>query len=47
MRVKIHKLFENFQHALEAAPEASVVHSLAASPVLGEFLEDLSPDARR
>jgi aspartate/methionine/tyrosine aminotransferase len=44
MRVKIHKLFENFQHALEAAPEASVVHSLAASPVLGEFLEDLSPD---
>lgn len=44
MRVKVHKLFENFVAALEAQPEASIVHSLAASPRLGDFLHDLDPD---
>jgi aspartate/methionine/tyrosine aminotransferase len=29
--------------ALEAQPEASVVHSLAASPRLGDFLDELDP----
>lgn len=43
MRVKVHKLFENFVAALGARPEASVVHSLAASPRLGDFLNDLDP----
>lgn len=44
MRVKPHKLFENFMAALAAEPEASVVHSLAASPRLGDFLDELDPD---
>jgi len=44
MYVKIHKLFEIFVDALEAKPEASVVHSLAQSPRLGEFLDELDPN---
>jgi aspartate/methionine/tyrosine aminotransferase len=44
MRVKLHKLFEYFLAALKAKPEASVVHSLGASPRLGDFLEDLDPN---
>jgi aspartate/methionine/tyrosine aminotransferase len=44
MRVKAHTLFKNFMTALEAQPEASVVHSLAASPRLGDFLDDLDPE---
>lgn len=44
MRVKPHKLFETFLAAMDAAPEASVVHSLAAPPRLGDFLAELDPD---
>lgn len=44
MRVKAHTLFKNFMTALESRPEASVVHSLAASPRLGDFLDDLDPE---
>jgi aspartate/methionine/tyrosine aminotransferase len=43
MRVKMHKLFQNFLAALEAQPEASVVHSMTASPRLGDFLDELDP----
>lgn len=43
MQVKPHKLFQHFMTALEAKPEASVVHSLAEPPVLGDFLDDLDP----
>ncbi|MEK6249302.1 MAG: aminotransferase class I/II-fold pyridoxal phosphate-dependent enzyme, partial [Planctomycetales bacterium] len=44
MRVKIHKLFESFLVSLEAKPEASLVHSLAQPPRLGDFLDDLDPE---
>ena len=44
MYVQIHSLFEKFQAALEADLDASVVHSLGASPRLGDFLEDLDPN---
>ncbi len=44
MRVKIHKLFESFMASLEAKPEASVVHSMAQPPRLGDFLDELDPD---
>ena len=44
MRVKIHKLFESFMASLEAKPEASLVHSLAQPPRLGDFLDELDPE---
>ena len=44
MKVKAHTLFNNFMTALETRPEASVVHSLAASPRLGDFLDELDPE---
>lgn len=43
MRVRIHKLFEIFLQAHDAQAEASLVHSLAQSPCLGEFLDELDP----
>lgn len=43
MQVRPHKLFQRFMAGLEAEPEASVVHSLAEPPTLGDFLEDLDP----
>jgi len=43
MRVKIHKLFETFLWAHAAKPNASVVHSLAQPPCLGDFLDELDP----
>lgn len=46
MRVKIHKLFENFLAAHAARPQASVVHSLAQSPCLGDFLDELDPSLK-
>ena len=46
MRVRIHKLFEIFLHAHSARPEASLVHSLAQPPCLGEFLDKLDPNLR-
>lgn len=44
MRVKIHKLFEIFLRAQAAKPQSSIVHSLARSPSLGEFLDELDPN---
>lgn len=44
MRVKLHKLFADFQTALESKPRYSIVHSLAASPRLGDFLQELDPE---
>jgi len=44
MRVKIHKLFETFLRAHAARPHASIVHSLAHPPSLGEFLDELDPN---
>jgi len=46
MRVQIHKLFEIFLQAHAAQPEASLVHSLAQPPCLGEFLDELDPNLR-
>lgn len=44
MRVKIHKLFEIFLQAHAAKPRASIVHSLAQPPILGDFLCELDPN---
>ena len=44
MQVKIHKLFEIFLQAQASRPRASVVHSLAQPPRLGDFLDELDPD---
>ena len=44
MRVKLHKLFADFQTALAAQPRFSIVDSLAASPRLGEFIDELDPE---
>ena len=44
MKVKIHRLFEYLLETTESAPEAIVGFSLSASPVLGDFLDDLDPD---
>ncbi len=43
MRVKIHQLFESFVASVEAKPEASLVHSMAQPPRLGDFLDALDP----
>lgn len=39
----VHELCKRFMAGLAARPEASVVHSLAESPKLGEFLDALDP----
>ncbi len=44
MYVEAHELFKRFLAAMEDQPEASVVHSLADPPKLGEFLDALDPD---
>lgn len=44
MKVKIHKLFEVLLESTQSAPEAVVGFSLAQSPTLGDFLEDLDPN---
>ena len=44
MYIKAHELFLRFLKGLDAKPEASVVHSLADSPKLGDFLKALDPD---
>ena len=44
MKVKIHTLFQYLLETTEAAPEAIVGFSLAQSPSLGDFLDDLDPD---
>ena len=43
MHVEIHKLFAQFQAALERQPQASIVESLTEPPRLGEFLDRLDP----
>jgi hypothetical protein len=43
VKVKIHTLFEYLLETTTAAPEALVGLSISASPVLGDFLEDLDP----
>ena len=44
MKVKIHTLFQYLLETTEAEPEAVVGFSLAGSPRLGDFLQDLDPD---
>lgn len=44
MKVKIHRLFEYLLETTQSAPEAVVGFSLAESPRLGEFLNDLDPN---
>ena len=44
MKVKIHTLFQYLLETTQAAPEAIVGFSLAESPRLGDFLDDLDPD---
>ncbi|MFT4823759.1 MAG: aspartate/methionine/tyrosine aminotransferase [Cryomorphaceae bacterium] len=43
MYVRPHALFKQFMAGLAARPEASLVHSLAESPTLADFLPDLDP----
>ena len=43
MKVKIHTLFQYLLETTHAAPEAIVGFSLADSPTLGDFLDDLDP----
>ncbi|AXI48545.1 pyridoxal phosphate-dependent aminotransferase [Sulfitobacter sp. SK012] len=44
MKVKIHTLFEYLLETTDAAPEAIVGFSLAQSPTLGDFIDDLDPN---
>ena len=44
MQVRAHELFKRFMAAMEAQPQASVVHSLAEPPRLGDFLDALDPN---
>lgn len=44
MKVKIHTLFQYLLETTEAEPEAIVGFSLARSPVLGAFLDELDPN---
>jgi aspartate/methionine/tyrosine aminotransferase len=44
MKVKIHKLFEFLLETTAAEPEAVLGFSLATSPRLGDFLNELDPD---
>jgi aspartate/methionine/tyrosine aminotransferase len=44
MKVKIHTLFQYLLDTTEADPEAFVGFSLAESPKLGDFLNDLDPE---
>ncbi|MEO0485451.1 MAG: pyridoxal phosphate-dependent aminotransferase [Pseudomonadota bacterium] len=43
-KVKIHTLFEYLLNTTDAEPEAFVGFSLAQSPRLGDYLDDLDPD---
>ena len=44
MKVKIHTLFQYLLDTTEADPEAFIGFSLAESPKLGDFLDDLNPE---
>jgi aspartate/methionine/tyrosine aminotransferase len=44
MKVKIHTLFQYLLDTTQADPEAFIGFSLAESPKLGDFLDDLDPD---
>lgn len=43
MYVRPHELFKRFMSGMEAQPAASIVHSLAESPKLGDFIDALDP----
>ncbi len=44
MYVQAHELFKRFLAAFDDKPEASIVHSLADSPKLGDFIDALDPN---
>jgi aspartate/methionine/tyrosine aminotransferase len=44
MYVEAHDLFKKFMAGMEAKPSASIVHSLAEPPKLGDFLDALDPE---
>jgi aspartate/methionine/tyrosine aminotransferase len=44
MKVKIHKLFSYLLDTTEAKPDAILGFSLASSPRLGEFMDELDPE---
>lgn len=44
MFVRPHALFIKFMAGLATQPEASLVHSMAKSPKLGDYLSDLDPE---
>lgn len=44
MKVKIHTLFQYLLDTTQANPEAFIGFSLAESPKLGDFMDDLDPD---
>lgn len=44
MKVKIHTLFQYLLDTTQADPEAFIGFSLAESPKLGDFMDDLDPD---
>jgi aspartate/methionine/tyrosine aminotransferase len=46
MKVEIHKMFEYLLKTTACEPEAVIGFSLARSPALGEFLDDLDPDLK-
>ncbi|MGI9204862.1 MAG: aminotransferase class I/II-fold pyridoxal phosphate-dependent enzyme [Woeseiaceae bacterium] len=46
MKVEIHKMFEYLLKTTASEPEAVIGFSLARSPALGEFLDDLDPELK-
>jgi len=46
MKVEIHKMFEYLLKTTAHEPEAVIGYSLARSPALGAFLDDLDPELR-
>jgi aspartate/methionine/tyrosine aminotransferase len=44
MYVRPHELFKRFLNGFDVQPAASVVHSLATSPKLGDFIDALDPE---
>lgn len=46
MKVEIHKLFEYLLKTTDSQPDAVIGFSLARSPTLGDFLDELDPDLK-
>jgi len=46
MKVEIHKMFEYLLKTTACEPQSVIGFSLARSPVLGDFLDDLDPDLK-